>query len=179
MENRIGFGPRFGALILDFIIIMVFAFLLLPIIGGLIGGAASDGDEVAAAMGMIAGIFAAFIALPLIGTLYFLLEAVTGASVGKMVLGLKVGTAEGTAGDIKLYATRYAIKNLGLIISMIGGIVGVAILGTVGTWVGVVIFLGYFMVFSAKKQALHDTVAKTAIYKKANLAPAEAEAAAE
>ncbi len=172
MANRVGFGPRLMAFILDIVIVIALAMVLLPFIGALVGGAASGGDEVAAALGMIAGIMAAFIALPLIATVYFLIEAVTGATPGKMILGLKVGTPEGTAGDIKLYATRYAIKNISFILSAVGAMVGVAILGTAGTWVGLVIFLGTFMVLGSKKQALHDLLAKTAIYKKADLAAA-------
>ena len=50
-------------------------------------------------------------ATALLGIGYPIIEGVTGASPGKWVLGLRIGHANGTAGDtLGLYVKRFAIK---------------------------------------------------------------------
>ncbi|WP_018341850.1 RDD family protein [Cytophaga aurantiaca] len=186
MENttevtRVGFGSRLGALLLDVVIVFGISFVLSPILGGFLGAAAatataeaagSTGADpaVAAAAGGIIGTFLALIVvLPLVYVVYYLIEGLTGITLGKLILGIKVANQDGTAAPIGTLITRWAVKASGNILSLLGAILGVAILGTVGSIVGLVIFIGCFFVLGAKKQALHDLVAKTAVFKKSDI----------
>jgi uncharacterized RDD family membrane protein YckC len=82
--------------------------------------------------------------------MYSLIEGFFGASPGKMILGLKVANADGSHGDINLYMKRWALKNASAVLMMFN----------------LVISVGYFIALSENKQALHDLIAKSAVYKK-------------
>lgn len=125
--------------------------------------AASSGSASGAATGIAAMIMGPFIGL----ALYNLVEAITGASVGKMILGLVVANQDGTQGDISLFMKRWAIKNIGYIFTIIS--IWVPALYLVGSLGSLVIFIGCFMALGDAKLALHDTIAKTAVYKKADV----------
>ena len=106
-SNRIGFGPRLGATLLDF----VFTILLCAPIGlfgagagiatalGLDSMLGSDEAEAMTLIGLSAGVIGTILVCSLLGLAYTLVEALTGASPGKRVLGLKVAKADGKAGD--------------------------------------------------------------------------------
>lgn len=169
MENRVGFGPRLLALLIDSTLVTVLG-LIVTLLMGLIGagaGAATGGEEAAAA-GLVGSIMASMVVLPIIAVIYFLTEAFLGATPGKMILKLKIGTAEGKNGSVGLYFTRYAIKNISSIIGLIALLLGSMgeYVNMAGTIAGLVIFVGCFLALSASKQALHDKLTKTAVYKK-------------
>jgi uncharacterized RDD family membrane protein YckC len=175
MDKRVGFGPRLGAAVIDAVIIMVvggmFGGMLAAALGlgagaaaGLAGG--EDAAAAAAALGAMGG-FA--IGISLFGLLYSLIEAFTGASPGKMILKLKIGTDDGRNAPAATYLTRWAVKYSNSLLSTIGLITGISIIGTLGTVAGVVVFFGCFLVLGAGRQAVHDLVAKTAVYYKADL----------
>ncbi len=89
MEQRIGFGMRLGALLLDCILVFVLSWLGAGTIGGMFGGtaasmaassmAAADTTAVNAAVvgGILGAVIGMFIAFAVIGTLYFLIEGFT------------------------------------------------------------------------------------------------------
>ena len=140
------------------------------------GGAATP----EAAAGMISGIIATFLAMAAVGAilmlLYFLIEGIVGASPGKMILGIKVGTADGKEGSISLYLKRWAIKNLPNLLGLLGvvfGMVGitglVGIIGIISQIIGLVLLIGAFWIFGASKQCLWDKLAGTAIFKRSDL----------
>ena len=135
--------------------------------------AGADAGEDAAAMAALGGAAGAFVGammgIGLVGTFYGLIEAFTGASPGKMVLGIKIGLAEGTAAPVSTLLIRYAVKNSGTILQLLGSI-GLAFLIPVAGLASLVIFVGCFFVLGQNKQALHDLVAKTAVYPKEKLA---------
>lgn len=169
-SNRIGFGPRFGAFLLDFVFIIL---LLVPIsllgIGtglaaalGLDSSVGGDEAEALAMIGMGAGAIAMILVAGILGLAYTLIEAFTGASPGKRVMGLQVAHADGTAGDMKLYLIRWALKNSGTILNLV--------LPIISSLVSLVFFFGCFATLGEKKQALHDIIIKSAVYKKSDIA---------
>ncbi len=166
MEGRIGFGKRLGAYLIDFVIVMILGTLLGGMVGGLLGGAATGGDMGGGIMAMAMGAMAG---LGLFGTAYGLIEAFTGASPGKMILGIKIGTAGGTKADIGLLIGRYAVKNISMILMLLTTLLGIEILGTLGNILGLIIFIGCFFVLANAKQAFHDMILKTAVYPKAKV----------
>lgn len=184
MENttevtRVGFGSRLVALILDVVIIVGISFVIAPIAGGFLGASAAaatteatavaDPAVAAAAGGILGAIMALIVVLPLTYVVYYLIEGLTGITLGKLILGIKVANEDGTTAQVGSLITRWAVKSSGNILTLLGAVLSVSILGTVGGILGLVIFIGCFLVLGAKKQALHDMVAKTAVFKKSDI----------
>lgn len=179
MGKRVGFGMRLAAACIDLLIVGLVGFAAGAAIGGLLGGGiggalggpaggeeAAAGAALGAAIGALLGAIAAFGGVVL---LYSLIEAFTGASPGKMALGLKVGTADGKRGSTALYVKRWAIKYSGTLLGLIGGLPGLHVLGLLGPVAGLVIFIGCFLVLGDARQALHDLGAASAVFRKADL----------
>ncbi len=180
MEKRIGFGLRFGAMLIDCVIIMVLAVVFGGMLGGLLGlgagaalgtgseteGAAAAGAAAGAVLGALGG-FA--IGVALFGFLYSLIEGLTGASPGKRILKLKVGTADGHKAEIATYLTRWAVKYSGTLLGVLSVVLAAPVIGTLGTLANLVVFVGCFLVLGANRQAIHDMLAKTAVFKTADL----------
>ena len=179
MEQRVGFGPRFAAALIDAAVVAVVGFVAGAAIGGMLGGwiggalggsggvGASSG-AVGAAVGAVLGVVAAFGGFVF---LYSLIEAFTGASPGKMFLGLKVGTDDGRRGAPALYVKRWAIKYSGTLLGLLGAIPGLHVLGLLAPAAGLVVFIGCFLTLGDRRQALHDLGAATAVFRKADLIP--------
>jgi len=179
MEQRVGFGPRLGAWLLDCVIVFVLAFFGGGTIGGLIGvtaGAAIGGamatqaDSMAAASAALGGLFgglvAFFIAAAVIGIVYFLIEGFTGYTLGKLMLGIRVASDDGTSAGVGKLLTRYAIKNCNILLTVLAALSGVTALRTLGNLGGLLILVGCFFVLGMRKQAFHDMLAHTAVYPK-------------
>ena len=177
MEKRVGFGPRLAACLIDLLIVGIVGFVAGAAIGGMLGGwiggalggsegAGSSSGAVGAAIGAALGVVAAFGGFVF---LYSLIEAFTGASPGKMLLGLKVGTGDGRRGSAALYVKRWAIKYSGTLLGLLGAIPGLHVLGLLAPAAGLIIFIGCFLVLGEKRQALHDMGAATAVFRKADL----------
>jgi len=125
------------------------------------GGETISGAQAGGLMGILLGVL---IALPVFGTVYALLEAFTGATVGKMLLGIKIGDANGTKAGLGKLLVRYALKNGTFLCALLAGIIGVELLNKVGTVWGLIWFLGCFLTLTQARQGLHDKIAGTAVY---------------
>jgi uncharacterized RDD family membrane protein YckC len=172
-NNRIGFGPRFGALIIDVIIISVIALVMGMmglasggILGAATGAAVGDGAESAVGGGIIGAIMGFVAGALLASFIYSLLEAFTGLTVGKLLLGIRIKNDDGTEGNTSLYLKRWAIKNINTLCGIVALFTGMSFLSSIGGLCGLIIFIGCFFALGEKRQALHDTLAKTAVYRK-------------
>ena len=113
----------------------------------------------------LGGIIAAMTgAAGLCAVLYGLIEGLSGASPGKMILAIKIGTENSMSAERNTLLTRYALKTSSSIIGLLALILSVEILNTIGTVVGLIVFIGCFFALGAAKQALHDKIAHTAVY---------------
>jgi uncharacterized RDD family membrane protein YckC len=152
-----GFWLRFVAYIIDYIIIYaVQSFVFVPVLGLMGISFASKMNNVenmseAETMGMIASFAAVAGATALLTTVIALLywslmeSSKYQATVGKMVLGLKVTDVDGNSLDF----VKALVRNVCKIIS------------------GMILFIGYIMAgFTEKKQGLHDIIAGTLVVKK-------------
>jgi uncharacterized RDD family membrane protein YckC len=155
--NYAGFWLRFVAVIIDGIILGAVQFIaIMPVLGimgiGVVENMENfDSSDQAEAMSMMASMMAmagvAQVVFLIIQTLYYSLMESSNyqASLGKMVLGLKVTDTNGN----KLDFSKALVRNLCKIIS------------------SMILLIGYLMAaFTEKKQALHDMIANTLVVKK-------------
>ena len=178
MGARVGFGTRLAAALVDFVIVAVIGFGVGAALGSILGGGlgsvlgggsqegAASGAAIGAALGAVLGAVAVFGGFVF---LYSLIEACTGASPGKRLLKLKVGTADGRRGSLRLYVTRWAIKFSGTLLGLLGAIPGLHVLGLMAPAAGVIVFVGCFLALGDRRQALHDLGASTAVFRRAEL----------
>ena len=176
METRIGFGKRLGALLLDCVIVAVLVVVLGGMVGGMLGltagsvmGASGGGDAASGAMGgaMLGSIMGMSAAAAVIGLAYFLLEGFTGYTVGKLLLGIRIANEDGTQAAVPTLLSRWAVKNINFLLTVVATITGISALTTLGKLGGLVVFVGCFMALGMSRQALHDRILKTAVYPKA------------
>jgi len=176
VENRIGFGKRLGAFLIDAVLCGILAFFGGGVIGGMLGATAgtaatmtlpATGDQMS---GMIGGAVAgALVGFFVIAIVYNLLEGFTGWTLGKLMLGIQIGNQDGTRASTGQLLLRWALKNSNSILAILSVLTGVAILNTLGRLAGVGILVGYFFVLATSKQGFHDMIAKTAVYPRKQL----------
>lgn len=175
MNERIGFGQRLLASIIDGVVIAIAGGILGSVLGGLLGAGAgvavSTGDPaqdaaVASAAGGIFGAIAgAMLGMGLLQLGFAIWEGLTGQALGKMLLKIKIKMADGSeAGKDKLL-TRAAAKYSNSLLTVLGTLTGISAISQLGSLAGLVIFVGCFFVLGQNRQAIHDMIAKTAVYK--------------
>lgn len=173
---RVSFGKRLGAAFLDFAFLIIISFIL-----GLFltqaqppqPTADADMDQILDLMmqGFQAQLPAYFVTLA-----YALIEGLTGASPGKHILGITVAHDNRSQGAIGVFLTRFFIKNASYIVVIIGVAAGNWALLLVGMALSFFYIAGCFFALGEKKQALHDILAKTAIFHKSDVLPSSATA---
>lgn len=179
MEKRVGFSLRLAAALLDAAVILVLAVGVGGTLGGLIGGVAGRafggagaGSGAAAAAGALVGAFIGTLAASSGVTFFYsLIEAFTGASPGKMALRLKIGLANGRRAPLRVCVRRWAVKYSGALFGLLGAVPFLSPLAVFATAAGLVIFLGCFLALGDRRQALHDLVAGTAVFRTPDLRP--------
>jgi uncharacterized RDD family membrane protein YckC len=184
MEQRIGFGPRLGALLIDCVLVGVLVAVLGGMIGGMFGAAAggtgaamssstgADAQSAAAMGGMFGAIAGMIVAAALLGLAYFLLEGFTGYTLGKLMLGIRIANADGTRAPVSKLLLRWAVKNNNFILNILAVATGISVFRTLGSLGGLVFFIGCFLALGASKQALHDRICDTAVWPKNMVKPA-------
>jgi uncharacterized RDD family membrane protein YckC len=170
MEQRIGFGKRLGALLLDCVIVGVLVVVLGGAVGGMLGltaeglaAAGQPGAMTGAAMGAMVGMMAAMAVIALV---YFLMEGFTGYTLGKLILGIRIANEDGSQAGVSTLFARWALKNISSLLTVAAVITGIELFGVLGNVGGLVIFVGCFLVLGMSRQALHDRLVKTAVYPK-------------
>ncbi len=164
--ERIGFGPRLGAALIDMVIILVIMSVGTMIFGvSLFGGGLANPDMFDGAS--VAGLSLAAIVLSIIPLAYMSLEVFRAATPGKMLLKLKIRAEGGAEADQNTLVKRFLVKNSAALLNILAAVTTVSVLSTLGSVVGFVIGIGCFLVLTASRQALHDRVAKTAVFKTA------------
>lgn len=150
--NYGGFWIRFGAFIIDSLILGLLQFAVIAPVLGAMGLAASpenfNPEDSASAMAGIMGAMGLVQVISLVmGFLYFVLMESSSkqATLGKMALGLIVVDQNG----LRLSFGKAALRYVGKIVS------------------GIILAIGYIMAaFTPRKQALHDMIAGTFVIKK-------------
>lgn len=176
---RVGFGKRFVAYLIDGLILTTVMVGLGLLFMGLdlqnLGFVQEKVDQVLEIYKMLGvprdlqsfvdSFLGAIITSGLVvGTLYPLIEGITGASPGKRILRIVIANPDGKVGSLPLFLKRAAIKNIGSILQLIAVLPALAFFETIGSIVGIVIFLGCFAALGASRLALHDLIAQTAVF---------------
>lgn len=184
MEQRIGFGKRLGAWALDCVFVIILSVVGGSTIGGWLGaytgaaalGAASaaagagDNAQAMAAMGGLFGAIAGMaLAATFIWTIYFLLEGFTGYTLGKLILGIRIASDDGTHAGIGKLLFRWLVKNSGFMLTLVALFTATPSLLTLSRLASLIIFVGCFFTLGVKRQAFHDMIAKTAVFPKGSI----------
>ena len=178
-DERVGFGRRFGAYVLDLIIALVIGGFIASSIGEDLAQTffATELGEADSALAMFADsdidmeafmlkTFGYSAAASLMMVIFFILEGALGQSPGKMLLQIVNTNTAGTKLDASQLWIRAALKYGNTLLSLIGGIAGIAVICSIGSLWGLVIFIGFFFAFGDKRQTIHDMIAKTVVSRK-------------
>jgi uncharacterized RDD family membrane protein YckC len=143
-----GFWIRFLAAIIDGIILSIVGSVVNVVFGGAMGAATlTQPSDSAATAGLLAGLFGIGMILSMVIQLgyYVILTGIYGATLGKMILGLRVVDTSG--------------QKIGIGKAVLREIIGKFVSG-------LVFGLGYIWVaFDEKKQGWHDKIAGTYVVK--------------
>jgi len=159
---RVGFGRRLGAFLIDYLIFSLLITIVMFLTGkiddlmSLSASGSFDLGEIAKASESIAPL------VLIVSLVYYSLEAFVGFTLGKLTLGIRIASADQKPATLTQLMIRFAIKNINVLLSLIG--LAVSFVSTIGTYLGFGVFVGYFFVLRKKKQGFHDSIAGTAVY---------------
>lgn len=174
---RVGFGRRFGAWLIDGISLAALSVVMIMTLDSF-GYFSQNGIDFKSFMDFSLSNFEkmqtqmeefSMLILPfsvIISLLYYSMEIFLGASLGKILLNIKIANENRTDADLQKLLIRYLTKHSNLVMSLLYVITTLLILNQLGSIFGLVIFLGSFAVLGYQKKALHDYIAGTAVYYK-------------
>lgn len=93
-----------------------------------------------------------------------LVEGVTGWSIGKLSLGLRIRTSEGGPPAPARLLGRTLAKNLGYVLgtlTIVAKVDGLTLIAPIAT---LLVFLGCFLVLGSRRHALHDRLVATSVF---------------
>jgi uncharacterized RDD family membrane protein YckC len=167
---RQGFAIRLLAMLFDTLIFLAVLALISaattgdPLILLKLAGEDEQAERAAEEVGVL------FLVLIVVAFLaYWFSEIYMAASPGKLALGLRIGDENGRPATLRQLAARWLAKNSGGLIQMIGDFAGARPILIAGNVAALCIVFGCFMVLGRSRQALHDTLAGTAVFKKSYL----------
>ena len=179
-QERIGFGKRLLALIIDTILSSIAGFALSLFAESslleLFYNPSQLNDSVATFENLSSGLgntmqefFKVIAGIGVIGFLIMIMEGLTGQTPGKMLLGIKNGNQDGSNASTSTLFIRTLLKNISSVLSFVAVTSSISIIGTIGSFLGFIIFIGCFFTLGKSKQSIHDLISKTAVYNKSEL----------
>ena len=179
--ERVGALPRLAAAILDYVLstllTMVVAWkgwgwqALVKNVQGLeeLMSLYEPVEEALVEAGLSGGVMGLLGATALMSVVYPLVEGLTGASPGKWILGLRVGRQDVASGDVALYLKRFVVKFIRPVMMALSAATGMGMLAWLSGPAGTVMAAGTLLLLASHKQALHDKLAGTAVYRRMEL----------
>ncbi len=180
IENRrIGFGKRAAAYLIDILAAGILSVILMTVIRSMnLSLPMIDKEELQSLrdlysfLGISGGLVNEAITMLSILSVtsvtatiaYTLIEGLTGASPGKRVMRIYIANADGSKASSSVWIQRWAVKNSNAIAGFIALVPTLKFFDVVSTLMGIVIFIGCFLVLQISRQALHDRIAGTAVY---------------
>lgn len=179
MEKRIGFGLRLGAYVIDIVFVWILAVILSRLSSTWMAvQAQAQVDELLSSNPYIANIYTGDMLNLVLATtrislivifarlLYFSTEIFLGASVGKLLLGLKIANVDGSNASLGALLARYLLKHIKKVCTVLSLLCIPAVFNLFGSLFGFAIFIGCFFAASERHQTLHDIICKTIVVKK-------------
>ncbi len=147
--NREGFFIRFGAAVIDAVICFIPAAIVTFV--------------AAAALGpYIAGLISTAI---FVG--YSTMEVFKGQTFGKILLKLKICNEDGSDASRNTLFKRWAIKQAYNFFYFLAALTMLTFINYFGHFAAIAFVISGLLTFKAERQALHDTLCKTAVFKTA------------
>lgn len=167
-KNRIGFGKRLAAYLLDVIVSWLLAATVIFIVGITPESSMGEGGVFGSFLGNILsyGMYINACYLPIL-----CMDAFMGQSPGKVVLGIQIANSDGTKASIGVLAGRATVKYLQSICSIIFWFSGLLLFATLKSITAPIIILGCLLALGKGKQALHDMILNTAVFEKSDIQP--------
>lgn len=182
-DLRIGFGRRLGAFLIDLMVNLIAGGIFGMILGAIFFGAQINEQYANGASGVNwAGIFGSFLGAffgLFLGFFYLtillgMIEGLTGWSIGKGILKIRIRHKSGGDANMLFLLFRCIIKYAPCFIWAIffttvfsdeGPMEGYAIIATFCT---MLLLIALLFAFGKNKQTLYDMISQTAVYKKEN-----------
>lgn len=177
--ERVGFGRRFAAMLLDNFIVAIIAVTLAFTVGTTIlrvlhldddtefsifsdtDSSDDEAEEMLQSLNINTGmIFVLATVNNLVMLLYSLIELFTNASLGKRLMGIAIGSDEGTPASRTLLLRRWALK-YGMYALVL---IPFSFASTIGSILSFLITCGCLLALGAQRQALHDMAVHSAVY---------------
>ena len=178
--ERVGFGPRLGAYLIDQVVIWVVAALAArPLSGPFSRGVAqmmargASASVSPTASHMIETVARVAIAGSVVSLAYFGIEGLSGRVLGKLVLGLRIARADARRAPLGSLLGRAGIKTGAAWMKLIALGTGSAGLSRASTVLGLVLVGGCLLALWPRRQALHDLVARTAVFHASDVGAAD------
>lgn len=179
MEKRIGFGPRLGAYVIDIVFVWILSLILSRVSTSWMAVLAQQQvDGLVSSNPFFAQIYTPEMLSMVVATtrislicifaelIYFSTEIFFGASVGKMLLGLKIANADGGNASVGALVGRYLLKHVKRVCTVLAFLVLAGMFNFIGSLFGFVIFIGCFFAAGDRHQALHDMLCHTVVVRK-------------
>ncbi len=172
MDNRIGFGTRLGAFLLDLVFTLMATYIVVKLFESTFESMVNFNKFEEQQLNLLSSndsLWFFTVLLPIgaviIGFIYNIIEGITGQTPGKMLLKIRIYNQDGTNADTNKLMIRFILKNIGSIAGIISLVISYKSIDITGQLLGIIIFIGCFFVLGESKLALHDMIAKTAVYK--------------
>ncbi len=166
---RAGFGIRLGASLLDYLFFGII-FTIVLFASGIIQEYQYVFEDLLSKPYLIEDFSNAIMPYVfIVFFMYYSLEIVLAASLGKIILRLKIAGEDRKEAGYEKLALRFIYKHSDTILSLIAFFGALKFLETLSSILGLVIIVGFFFVLSPKRQAFHDSLARTAVYRNSDV----------
>jgi uncharacterized RDD family membrane protein YckC len=102
----------------------------------------------------------------LISFAYFLCDVFFAATIGKMIFGIRIATSDRIKATLSQLFLRFSIRNIYLYFVLLSFMSSLQFFETIGFVIGICLMIGIFFVLAEKRQAFHDMIADTAVFKR-------------
>ena len=179
IDKRVGFGRRLAAFLVDVVILMIIQ-TVISYSSGLNEAQAimtermqSIGFNLDAIMQMTMEMQSEFyftlLSIQVIYVLYYSLEMMVGATLGKLALGIQIADKDGKPASNTQLIKRFAFKNSVLIFGLLSAATHFKPFEWAYYTMGIIVLISCLYVLSSTKMGFHDMWAKTAVFKKRDL----------
>ena len=165
-EYRVGFPRRLGAYIIDSLIMTLLVTIAL-FATGKITELLEAGREFARffnseAINIVINSITPVVSV--ITLVYFSSELFVGASLGKLMLSIRIGSDDRYPAIFPKLLARYVIKNIGVITSLIAYAISTLSIDFAGDLIQIIVYIGFLFTIASRKQSFHDMLTATAVY---------------